>query len=79
MSNVLSTLQGRLTSASYALAWWLVCRVPEAWGRRVFAKAGEIAYGRLPQLVYEHAQVLSLAAMVWPTQMTSRDFVLFMK
>jgi phosphatidylinositol dimannoside acyltransferase len=46
MSNVLSRLQGSLTSASYALAWWLVCRVPESWGRRVFAKAGEIAWRR---------------------------------
>jgi len=46
MSNVLSTLKGRLTSASYALAWWLVCRVPESWGRWVFAKAGEIAWRR---------------------------------
>jgi KDO2-lipid IV(A) lauroyltransferase len=46
MSNVLSALKGRLTSASYALAWWLVCRVPESWGRRVFAKAGEIAWRR---------------------------------
>jgi len=46
MSNVLSALQGRLTSASYALAWWLVCRLPESWGRRAFAKAGEIAWRR---------------------------------
>src|SRR5262249_60448843 len=46
MSNVLFALQGRLTSASYALAWWLVCRLPESWGRRVFAKAGEIASRR---------------------------------
>jgi phosphatidylinositol dimannoside acyltransferase len=46
MSNVLSALQGSLTSASYALAWWLVCRLPESWGRRAFAKAGEIAWRR---------------------------------
>jgi lauroyl/myristoyl acyltransferase len=46
MSNVLSTLKGRLISASYALAWWLVCRVPESWGRWVFAQAGEIAWRR---------------------------------
>jgi phosphatidylinositol dimannoside acyltransferase len=46
MSNLLSALKGRLTSASYALAWWLVCRVPESWGRWVFAKAGEIAWRR---------------------------------
>jgi KDO2-lipid IV(A) lauroyltransferase len=46
MSNVLSALRGRLTSASYALAWWLVCRVPESWGRWAFAKAGEIAWRR---------------------------------
>ena len=46
MSKVLSALKGRLTSAAYALAWWLVCRVPESWGRRVFAKAGEIAWRR---------------------------------
>jgi phosphatidylinositol dimannoside acyltransferase len=46
MSNLLSALKGRLTSASYALAWWLVCRLPESWGRWVFAKAGEIAWRR---------------------------------
>ncbi len=46
MSNALSALKGRLTSASYATAWWLVCRVPESWGRWVFAKAGEIAWRR---------------------------------
>jgi lauroyl/myristoyl acyltransferase len=46
MSNMLSTLRGRVTSGAYALAWWLVCRVPESWGRRVFAKAGEIAWRR---------------------------------
>ena len=46
MSDVLSALKGRLISSSYALAWWLVCRVPESWGRWVFAKAGEIAWRR---------------------------------
>jgi lauroyl/myristoyl acyltransferase len=46
MSNVLSALKGRLLSASYALAWWLVCRVPESWGRWVFGTAGEIAWRR---------------------------------
>ena len=46
MSNVLSALKGRLISASYALAWWLVCRLPESWGRRAFGKAGEIAWRR---------------------------------
>ncbi len=46
MSDVLSALNGRLISASYALGWWLVCRLPESWGRRVFAKAGEIAWRR---------------------------------
>jgi KDO2-lipid IV(A) lauroyltransferase len=46
MSDVLSALKGRLISASYALAWWLVCRLPESWGRWVFAKAGEIAWRR---------------------------------
>ena len=46
MSNVLSTLKGRVTAASYAAAWWLVCRVPESWGRWVFQQAGEIAWRR---------------------------------
>jgi phosphatidylinositol dimannoside acyltransferase len=46
MSNVLSALRGRLTAASYAAAWWLVCRVPESWGRWVFQQAGEIAWRR---------------------------------
>ena len=46
MSDVLSALKGRLISASYALAWWLICRLPESWGRWVFAKAGEIAWRR---------------------------------
>jgi lauroyl/myristoyl acyltransferase len=46
MSKVLSALQGRLTAASYALAWWLVCRVPESWGRWVFRQAGDIAWRR---------------------------------
>ena len=46
MSNVLSTLKGRVTAASYAAAWWLVCRVPEPWGRWVFQQAGEIAWRR---------------------------------
>ncbi len=46
MSNVLSALKGRLISASYAFAWWLVCRIPESWGRWVFDKAGEIAWRR---------------------------------
>ena len=46
MSNALSALKGRLISASYALGWWLVCRLPESWGRRAFAKAGEIAWRR---------------------------------
>src|SRR5215468_10578089 len=46
MSNVLSALKGRLISASYALGWWLVCRLPESWGRWAFAKAGEIAWRR---------------------------------
>jgi phosphatidylinositol dimannoside acyltransferase len=46
MSKVLSALQGRLTAASYAVAWWLVCRVPESWGRWVFQQAGDIAWRR---------------------------------
>ena len=46
MSNLLSALQGRLTAAAYAFAWWLVCRVPESWGRWVFRQAGEIAWRR---------------------------------
>jgi lauroyl/myristoyl acyltransferase len=46
MSNVLSALKGRVTAAAYAAAWWLVCRVPESWGRWVFQQAGEIAWRR---------------------------------
>src|SRR5690348_597657 len=46
MSNLLSAVRGRLTAASYALAWWLVCRVPESWGRWAFQQAGEIAWRR---------------------------------
>jgi lauroyl/myristoyl acyltransferase len=46
MSNALSALKGHLTAASYAVAWWLVCRVPESWGRWVFAQAGDIAWRR---------------------------------
>src|SRR5690348_11874050 len=46
MSKVVSALKGRVTAASYAAAWWLVCRVPESWGRWVFQQAGEIAWRR---------------------------------
>ena len=46
MSNLLSALRGRVTAASYALAWWLVCRLPESWGRWAFRQAGEIAWRR---------------------------------
>jgi KDO2-lipid IV(A) lauroyltransferase len=46
MSKVLSALKGRVTAASYATAWWLVCRMPESWGRWVFQQAGEIAWRR---------------------------------
>ena len=46
MSNVLSALKGRVTAASYATAWWLVCRLPESWGRWAFQQAGEIAWRR---------------------------------
>jgi phosphatidylinositol dimannoside acyltransferase len=46
MSNVLSALKGRVTAASYAAAWWVVCRVPESWGRWAFQQAGEIAWRR---------------------------------
>ncbi len=46
MSNALSALRGRVTAASYALAWWLACHVPESWGRWVFQQAGEIAWRR---------------------------------
>ena len=46
MSNVLSALKGRVTAAAYAAAWWLVCRVPESWGRWAFQQAGEIAWRR---------------------------------
>jgi lauroyl/myristoyl acyltransferase len=46
MSNALSALNGRVTAAAYAAAWWLVCRVPESWGRWAFQQAGEIAWRR---------------------------------
>ena len=46
MSKVLPALQDRLTAAAYALAWWLVCRVPESWGRWAFQQAGDIAWLR---------------------------------
>jgi KDO2-lipid IV(A) lauroyltransferase len=46
MSNVLPALKGRVTAASYAAAWWLVCRMPESWGRWAFQQAGEIAWRR---------------------------------
>ena len=38
--------KGRLIAASYALAWWLVCRLPGSWGRWVFQQAGDIAWRR---------------------------------
>src|ERR1051326_7038328 len=46
MSRVLAAVKGRLIAASYALAWWLVCRVPESWGRWAFQQAGDIAWRR---------------------------------
>jgi KDO2-lipid IV(A) lauroyltransferase len=46
MSKVLAAVRGRLIAASYALAWWLVCRAPESWGRWAFQQAGEIAWRR---------------------------------
>ncbi len=46
MSNMLSALKGRVTAASYAAAWWLVCRMPESWGRWAFQQAGELAWRR---------------------------------
>jgi KDO2-lipid IV(A) lauroyltransferase len=49
MSNLLSALKGRLTAASYAFAWRLVCRVPESWGRWMFQQAGDIAWRRQGQ------------------------------
>ena len=30
MSKVLSARKDRVTAASYAAAWWLVCHVPES-------------------------------------------------
>jgi phosphatidylinositol dimannoside acyltransferase len=41
-----ATVKGRLIASSYALAWWLVRRVPESWGRWVFRQAGDIAWRR---------------------------------
>jgi lauroyl/myristoyl acyltransferase len=49
MSRLLAALKGRLIAASYAVAWWLVRRVPESWGRWVFQQAGEIAWHRQGQ------------------------------
>jgi len=46
MRKLLSTLQGHLIAVSYAFAWWLVCRLPESWGRWAFGKAGDIAWRR---------------------------------
>jgi KDO2-lipid IV(A) lauroyltransferase len=46
MSNVWSAARGRLVAASYAAGWWLVCRVPESWGRWAFQQAGDIAWRR---------------------------------
>jgi phosphatidylinositol dimannoside acyltransferase len=46
MSKGLARVRGRLIAAAYALAWWLVCRVPESWGRWVFQQAGDIAWRR---------------------------------
>src|SRR5579859_3607145 len=49
MSRMLAALKGRLTATAYAVAWWLVCRVPESWGRWLFHQAGEIAWRRQGQ------------------------------
>jgi phosphatidylinositol dimannoside acyltransferase len=46
MSKGLTRVKGRLIAAAYAFAWWLVCRVPESWGRWVFQQAGDIAWRR---------------------------------
>jgi KDO2-lipid IV(A) lauroyltransferase len=46
MSKAWSTVKGRLIAVSYAAGWWLVCRVPESWGRWVFHQAGDIAWRR---------------------------------
>ena len=46
MSKAWSRAKGRMIAAAYALGWWLVCRVPESWGRWAFQKAGGIAWRR---------------------------------
>ena len=46
MSKALSRVKGRLIAGSYAAGWWLVCRVPESWGRWAFQQAGDIAWRR---------------------------------
>jgi KDO2-lipid IV(A) lauroyltransferase len=46
ISTAWSAAKGRAIAASYALGWWLVCRVPESWGRWVFQQAGDIAWRR---------------------------------
>ena len=46
MSKAWSRAKGRMIAAAYALGWWLVCRVPESWGRWAFQKAGNIAWRR---------------------------------
>jgi phosphatidylinositol dimannoside acyltransferase len=46
LSGTVARVKGRMIAASYAVGWWLVCRVPESWGRWVFHKAGDIAWRR---------------------------------
>jgi len=46
MSKAWSAVKGRLIAVSYAVGWWLVCRVPESWGQWVFQQAGGIAWRR---------------------------------
>jgi phosphatidylinositol dimannoside acyltransferase len=46
VNGTVARVKGRLIAASYTLGWWLVCRVPESWGRWVFHKAGDIAWRR---------------------------------
>jgi phosphatidylinositol dimannoside acyltransferase len=40
------TGRDRLVAAGYALAWSLVCRMPESWARWLFQQAGDIAWRR---------------------------------
>ena len=39
-------LRDRMTDAAYGLGWSLICRLPEAWSRKVFGVTADIAWRR---------------------------------